>query len=168
MVIVPFPDYLIIHRVIQKLQPRLLKLLELFFVRRQETHIEMCRIHDDPVRFGRIKRFEGLGDVLDRIRIFQMIPQNYHLVRKRCSVAVPRQTGRVIQASGAGSRKQHCCRKQEVFHSAVHFLAANIALVFRLPHKKSLKFGKIRPGTEIAFSRRRKTAEKPARGTGSC
>ena len=80
VVIIPFPQDFIVHRMVQHFHAHFLQQLVLVFVRRQEADIDVAWLDVCPSGLGRINRGQGLGHVVYRVRIVQFVPQDNHVM----------------------------------------------------------------------------------------
>ena len=71
----------IVHRVIEDIEPLAFQVFILLLRLWQETDIQVGRFHLNPVRLGRIKRLQRLGNISGGVRIFQTVTK-YNLVMR--------------------------------------------------------------------------------------
>ncbi len=81
VIIVTLLYYLIIKRMIKHLHPHLLECVEILLTGRQESDIMIRGAQFHRPGLGRIQRSESLGDIVQGIRVFKPLAQNYHSVR---------------------------------------------------------------------------------------
>ena len=66
---------------VQHLHAQVFEEIELLLAGWQKTHIQVCRIYV-YVGFGRIKRHQGLGDIIHGIGVLELVAEDNHPVRK--------------------------------------------------------------------------------------
>ena len=82
VVIIPFPDNLIIERMVQHLHPHIHQPVVFLLAFRQESHIQVGSTDINFSCLCRIERLKGFGNVLYRIRVFQLTSENHHAMFK--------------------------------------------------------------------------------------
>ena len=95
---------------VEEVHPHTLEEFELFFPCRQETHIQMGCGHIHCLRLRRIERGQGLGDILDGIRVFKPRAEHDHPVREGFLIVdflppAVEEAQRVAGADCCGNRK---------------------------------------------------------------
>ena len=80
MVVVALPEYGVIERMVEHLHAHLLEKREVIVVARQQADVVVGRDELDDAGLCRIDRLQGLGHILDRVWVFEFVPQHDKVV----------------------------------------------------------------------------------------
>ena len=106
MIIVPFPDNLIIQGVVQEIDSHYLEEFELGVVHGQETDVIVRHLQPWSPGLGGIQLLEGLLHDIKGVRIFKLVSKHNLFMRQggQIGVAASVRPGHFVRA--AGERKQ--------------------------------------------------------------